>query len=135
MNQIEEIILKEIMKGKGNKMISKQMSLSHSSVTCHVYRIFQKIGVKSREELLLRLPVVNYCKKIAKLDDESKSIIDNVMLGLSKKQISIELEINIPMLNAKFLDIYKKLKIEHSKYALIHYLRTPNTKTKGGLDD
>ena len=77
-------------------MISKQMSLSHSSVTCHVYRIFQKIGVHSREELLLRLPVVNYCKKIEKLDNESKSIIDNVMLGLSKKQISIELEINIP---------------------------------------
>ena len=135
MTTIEKIILKEIMRGKGNKMIAKQMSLSHYSVTSYVYRIFQKIGVKSREELLLGLPAVNYYKKIEMLDNESKSIIDNVMLGLSKKQISSELEINIPMLNAKFLDIYKKLKIEHSKYALIHYLRTPNTKTKGGLDD
>ena len=126
MTQIEEMILKEMMQGKGNKMIAKQMSLSHYSVTSYVYRIFKKIGVHSREELLLRLPVVNYCKKIENLDNESKSIIDNVMLGLSKKQISIELEINIPTLNAKFLDIYKKLKIEHSKYALIHYLRTPN---------
>lgn len=48
----EEDILQLMLKGKSNKEIEEELFISIKTVSNHVYRIYQKLGVKNRLELL-----------------------------------------------------------------------------------
>jgi DNA-binding CsgD family transcriptional regulator len=48
----EEEIMKLLLEGKSNKEIETSLFISYHTVKNHVYNLYQKLGVKSRYELL-----------------------------------------------------------------------------------
>jgi DNA-binding NarL/FixJ family response regulator len=51
----EKDILQLILKGKTNKDIEDELYISVKTVKNHVYNIYQKLGVKTRLELIHRI--------------------------------------------------------------------------------
>jgi DNA-binding NarL/FixJ family response regulator len=51
----EEEILRLVLEGVRNKDIEKKLFISASTVRNHIYNIYQKLGVKSRLELIHRV--------------------------------------------------------------------------------
>jgi streptogramin lyase/DNA-binding CsgD family transcriptional regulator len=52
ISEREREILKLILKGKSNKDVENELYISLKTVKCHVYNIYQKMGVKTRLELI-----------------------------------------------------------------------------------
>jgi DNA-binding CsgD family transcriptional regulator len=48
----EREVMRLILEGKSNKEIQEQLFISHHTVKNHVYNLFQKMGVKSRSQLM-----------------------------------------------------------------------------------
>ena len=48
----EQEILKLILDGKSNKEIEGKLFISYHTVKNHVYNLYQKLGVKTRHELV-----------------------------------------------------------------------------------
>jgi len=53
LTQRERKVLVEILKGRGNAAIARDLEISPHTVKNHVYSIFQKTGAGSRKELYL----------------------------------------------------------------------------------
>lgn len=51
----EQEILRLILQGSRNKDIEKKLFISASTVRNHIYNIYQKLGVRSRLELINRI--------------------------------------------------------------------------------
>jgi DNA-binding CsgD family transcriptional regulator len=51
----EEEVLKLVVRGLSNRRISKELYISENTVQRHLSNIFEKVGVRSRKELLKRL--------------------------------------------------------------------------------
>jgi len=51
----ESQIARLVMEGLGNKEIGRRLYLSHRTVGSHLYRIFPKLGVSSRAQLVRAL--------------------------------------------------------------------------------
>ena len=51
----EQEILRLILQGARNKDIEKKLFISVSTVRNHIYNIYQKLGVRSRLELINRI--------------------------------------------------------------------------------
>jgi two-component system, NarL family, response regulator DegU len=53
LSKTELRILKVALKGQSNKQIAREVFLSEKTVKFHLYKIFRKLSVKSRSELIL----------------------------------------------------------------------------------
>jgi DNA-binding CsgD family transcriptional regulator len=51
----EQDIIEQVMAGRSNKDIEKALFISHNTVKNHLYKVFQKTGVKSRSQLVHRV--------------------------------------------------------------------------------
>lgn len=57
-------ILKMVLRGQSNKQIARDVFLSEKTVKFHLYKIFKKLSVKNRSELIL----YGYRKRIAEIN-------------------------------------------------------------------
>ena len=55
MTPQESQIARLVIEGLGNKEIGRRLYLSHRTVGSHLYRIFPKLGVSSRSQLVRAL--------------------------------------------------------------------------------
>ncbi len=55
LSKREREIVQLVLKGKTNRDIEEELFISLKTVKCHVYNIYQKIGVRNRLELITRL--------------------------------------------------------------------------------
>jgi len=53
LTKTEIKILKMVMNGNSNKMVSRDIFLSEKTIKFHLYKIFKKLSVRSRSELIL----------------------------------------------------------------------------------
>lgn len=58
LTQTESKIVKLVLRGYSNKKIASSLYLSEKTVKFHLYKVFKKLSIKSRSELIL------YCFKI-----------------------------------------------------------------------
>ena len=61
LSKTELKILKLVLRGQSNKQIAREVFLSEKTVKFHLYKMFKKLSVKSRSELIL----YGYRKRIA----------------------------------------------------------------------
>lgn len=51
----EAEVVRELMTGDCDKVIARRLGISHYTVKCHCFKIYRKIGVHSRLEVVCRL--------------------------------------------------------------------------------
>lgn len=54
LSEREIQVLKEILSGKSNREIEKELFIEKSTLKSHINRIYKKLGVSTREELMQR---------------------------------------------------------------------------------
>ncbi len=58
LSEREREIIEYLIKGSSNKQIAAELFISLSTVKTHVYRIYKKLGIKNRVELIARCTTV-----------------------------------------------------------------------------
>ncbi|MCL2721966.1 MAG: helix-turn-helix transcriptional regulator [Treponema sp.] len=134
----EKKVLDLLFTDQSTKMIANTLNLTNRGVAFHCNKIYCKLKVQSRTELLVKYKMIYVQKKQLSAMTEIKSTIEpgvdltprekevfNLLLsGYTAKQITQALQLSVSSVNFHSQNVYRKLGIQSRTELLIKFKKT-----------
>jgi DNA-binding NarL/FixJ family response regulator len=110
-----------ILAGRGlsNRAIAEKLSLSENTVQNHLYKIYRKLNLRHRIDLVIDRP--KSATRLTALTDRRRQIATLACRGLSNREIAEKLVVTEGTVKVHLHGIYEKLNV-HSRIELANAL-------------
>lgn len=129
----EKEVLWLTARGLHRKEIGQQLSMSTRTVGAHIYNIFGKLGVNSREKAVIlgiNQGIIDLKQAssgfniglVNKLGGRPKEVIKEMAGGLSRKEVVDKLRISKSTLRSHLSEVFRKLNVRNDIQAVVIYI-------------